>query len=423
MEEIFDIDNFNIIEDEENYYFFRALNMADNKDLKEGKIIDSTGRIEKIRSDRERYEENSENGAPKYSKDAEISLEQAYDHIKENYRKDTNCISLSSNCNVSILYGRGSYKDIYIMVKVPKNKFGKKVFVAGQYLLKEIAKRIDKYISSLNSDNRLLQILDEIDNSKTLDEMIKAIETRYTSKGELDVSKAKPRRGITYKAPTVRISNWQALNKEQSLERNKIIAKLTLIERVGKMQPIIPDTSNNNKLVRTIENAFSSLELIHYGEIEKKEIINIQKEIVDIFALIQQIHGQNPKVVRDVKREVIRFVNEGKIIEIPENSALLEDYKIRDNMEIDRIPRLAEEKEEYGKNSSEEKIFYLEKSKTGAKEFAKIIRKIVGDNPKYSEIIQYISENGYRVEPSIITNQNNHGVKLSEAISLDLNGT
>ena len=82
MGNLFDINNFNIIEDEENYYFFRALNMTDNKDLEEGKILDDAGDIVKIRTDRERYEENAENGAPKYSKDAEISLEQVYDHIK-----------------------------------------------------------------------------------------------------------------------------------------------------------------------------------------------------------------------------------------------------------------------------------------------------------------------------------------------------
>ena len=33
MENVLDIENFNIIEDEENYYFIRALNMADNEDL------------------------------------------------------------------------------------------------------------------------------------------------------------------------------------------------------------------------------------------------------------------------------------------------------------------------------------------------------------------------------------------------------
>ena len=33
MENVLGIENFNIIEDEENYYFIRALNMADNEDL------------------------------------------------------------------------------------------------------------------------------------------------------------------------------------------------------------------------------------------------------------------------------------------------------------------------------------------------------------------------------------------------------
>ena len=95
MESLFDVDKFNIIEDEGNYYFFRALNMADNQDLEAGTILDNRGSIERIRTDRERYEENAENEASKYSKDAEISLEQVYDHIKMHYRKDTNCISLS----------------------------------------------------------------------------------------------------------------------------------------------------------------------------------------------------------------------------------------------------------------------------------------------------------------------------------------
>ena len=36
MEEIFDIEKFNIISDEENYYFFRSLEPGDIKDLEEG---------------------------------------------------------------------------------------------------------------------------------------------------------------------------------------------------------------------------------------------------------------------------------------------------------------------------------------------------------------------------------------------------
>ena len=292
MEELFNIDKFNIIEDEGNYYFFRALNMEDNQDLEEGIILDNTGNIEKIRTDRERYEQNPENEPPKYSKDAEISLEQVYDHVKRHHRKDTNCISLSSNANVAISYGRGIYKDRYVMVKVPKKELGKKVINAGQYMLEEISKKVDEYISSIPDDSKLLETISKIDNSKTEEEIRKSIKTRYTTGEPLDQSNARPRKGITYRAPTARFSNYGILNEEQTLEKNKIIAKLTLLERVGRMKPLIPHTTNNNLLVQTIENAFSSLELIHYGTIEKDEIVDVPKEIVDIFALLQQTEGQ-----------------------------------------------------------------------------------------------------------------------------------
>ena len=52
--------------------------------------------------------------------ESNISLEEVYDHIKMHYRKDTNCISLTSNANIAINYGRGSYKDKYVMIKIPK---------------------------------------------------------------------------------------------------------------------------------------------------------------------------------------------------------------------------------------------------------------------------------------------------------------
>ncbi len=124
MENLFGIDKFNIIEDDENYYFFRALNMADNNDIEEGITVSKDGSIERVRTDRERYEQNPYNGKSKYTSNSELSLEQVFDHIKMHYRKDTNCISLSSNANVAILYGRGSYKDKYILVEVPKKELG-----------------------------------------------------------------------------------------------------------------------------------------------------------------------------------------------------------------------------------------------------------------------------------------------------------
>ena len=423
MESLFEIDEFNIIEDEENYYFFRALNMADNQDLEAGVTLDNAGNIEKIRTDRERYEENAENELPKYSKDAEISLEQVYDHIKMHYRKDTNCISLSSNANVSISYGRGFYKDRYVMVKVPKSELGEKVINAGQYMLEEIAKKVEEYISSIPDDSGLLETISEIDNSKTAEEIRKAIETRYTTREPLDPSNAKPRKGITYRSPVARISSYQALNEEQSLEKNKIIAKLTLLERVGGMEPLIPHTANNNLLVQTIGNAFSSLELIHYGDIEKDEIIDVPREIADIFALLQQIEGQDQELVRDLKREVIRFANEGRSIEIPENSSLLKEYGVRDNISIEEMYDLTDGKVEYGQaNSIVKNMFYLAKSQSDARELAKLLNQVIGDNPKYRDIVQNIESNGFEIEPAIITRQSNRGVKLSESISLDLNG-
>ena len=60
MENVFDIDKFNIIEDEENYYFFRALNMADNQDLEAGVTLDNAGNIEKIKElEKESFEQAS----------------------------------------------------------------------------------------------------------------------------------------------------------------------------------------------------------------------------------------------------------------------------------------------------------------------------------------------------------------------------
>ena len=422
MESVFDIANFNVIEDEENYYFFRALNLADNRDLEQGTILDSSGNYERIRTDRERYEEDPEKGIPKYNKDSKLSLEQVYDHIKMHYRKDTNCISLSSNANVSISYGRGFYKDKYVMVKVPKSEIGDKVINAGQYLLDEINKRVEEYISSLSPDSKLFGALKDIDNSQTEEELRRKIEARFTSEEGIELSKAKARKGLTIKAPISRISTYSALNSEQSLEKNRIIAKMTLLERAGGMKPIIPYTANNNLLVQTVGNAFSSLELIHYGDIEKESIIDVPKEIVDIFALLQQLDGQDKEeVVRDLKREVIKFVNEGKHIEISENSPLLKEYSVRDNISIEEMYELTDGKVEYGRaNSIVKNMFYLSKSQANAKELAKVLTQIVGSDSKYREIIQYISDNGFDIEPEIITRQSNKGIKLSESVALDL---
>ena len=168
------------------------------------------------------------------------------------------------------------------------------------------------------------------------------------------------------------------------------------------MEPIIPHTANNNLLVQTVGNAFSSLELIHYGDIEKDEIIDIPKEIIDIFALLQQVEGQDKQVIEDLKREVIRFANEGKSIEIPENSTLLNEYSVRDNISIEEMYDLTDGKVEYGQaNSIVKNMFYLAKSQSNAKELTKLLEQITENNPKYKGIIEYISNNSNLMLPIV----------------------
>lgn len=115
MDNIFDIENFNVLSDDNYYYFFRALNNADNKQIEEKEITDDNGNIVRVNTDLSRF-----NGNSKYNANSNITLEEMIDHIKMHYRKDTKCISLSSNANVSLTYGRGYYKDNYVIVKVKK---------------------------------------------------------------------------------------------------------------------------------------------------------------------------------------------------------------------------------------------------------------------------------------------------------------
>ena len=285
-EELFDINNFNIIQDEEYYYFFRALNMADNSDVEQGITLSQDGKINRIRTDRERFE-----GETKYKEDSQISLEEVYDHIKMHYRKDTNCISITSNSNVAINYGRVYYKDKYIMVKIPKKELGTTTFVAGKYLLKELYSKIMQSIETLPQDKKqeILEIFNNIENTKDSDTLKNIIQKKYTGKSkEISPNNTHLRKGIIYSSPKSRISSYQSLNDEQLLEVNKIYAKLAILENEHILEHAIPH-SRNSKLRETIGRAFSSFELIHYGEINKENIIEIPKELMDILALLQQM--------------------------------------------------------------------------------------------------------------------------------------
>ena len=123
MKELFGIENYNVIEDEENYYFFRSLEPGDIEDLDAETIQDDEGKYIRLRTDRERWEETNKGKNPRWTEKDEISLEQLYHHIKYNYSLQTNCISLTSSAAVAKMYG-DQFSQRYVMITVPKKEMG-----------------------------------------------------------------------------------------------------------------------------------------------------------------------------------------------------------------------------------------------------------------------------------------------------------
>ena len=412
--EILDIEKFNIISDGENYYFFRALNMADNRDIEQGITMSSNGKIEQIRTDRERYE-----GKTKYTENSKLTLEEIYDHIKIHYRKDTNCISLASNANITINYGRGSYKDTYVMIKIPKKEFGEQTVEAGQYMLQELYARIEQALEELPEElkSKILDIFSNIDKANETKQLQEIITKRYTAKKEeVNPSKAHPRKSIKYSSPKSRISSYQALNEEQLLEVNKVYAKLAVLENNNILKHVIPHSSNT-KLRNTIGIAFSSTEIIHYGEIKQNEIIEVQKEVIDLFALIQQIDGIDKSKVEEIKRALLDAVQKGK--EIPQIPKI--DFLLKDNISIEEMYELTGGTVEYGKaNSIVKNMFYLSKSRQNAIKLSEILEQVLENDSRFDDIIEYIRKKGFRIEPEIVSSKSGNGVKLSESINLNL---
>lgn len=277
MKNVFDINNFNVIKDEQYYYFFRALNREDNKELEEGKISEN-GKIIRIRTDTQRWKEIHKNVKPKYDENDNNSLEQMYDHIKPKFCRCTNCISLTCDANVSIHYGRDFYNDRYVMIKIKKEEIGNKVINAGLYLLNYIEEAVNK-AKELLENKTLAHKLDEIDKSISLEDIANVVIKEYNLNTSISGRYKGQKLVIEDLYPLKnRFSNYSALNKEQTFEKNKLFAKVTLLEKYGYLKSIINYTKNNINLLRTVDNAFASLEFIHYGEINVDKIIEISSK-------------------------------------------------------------------------------------------------------------------------------------------------
>ena len=416
--EIFELKNFNVIQDEDNYYFFRSLEPGDIEDIEKGIITTDRG-YKKLRTDRERWEEKYEKPA-RWNVESSVSLEEMFMHIKWHYSHETNCISLSSNANVTRTYGE-TYSEKYVMVKVPKKEMGSRVFHAGEYMLTEIEKLVKIAIENEELSQKILDDISNIEGAKNIEEIKEIIKTRYFSKEILDASKKRMKKCIIYRAPTSRFCNYQALNEEQAFEKNKVIAMMCVLKQNKAMKPIIANSKNNDILIRTLGSAFSSSEQIYYGDIEGERITEISKEFVDILGLLQQAEEQEKQVVEDLKREVIKFINEGKQLEISAESILVRQDKVKENIEIEEMHKLTEGGVDYGKaNSIVKKLFYLAKGKLTARVLGEQLRIITGNNSKYAKVIEYIENEGFEIEPPIVTRKSRKGYRLSEGVNLNL---
>ena len=419
MEEMFDIEKFNVISDEENYYFFRSLEPGDIKDLEEGNIKDENGKYIRLRTDRERWEE-THSIKPRWNAESTVTLEEMYNHIKMHYSLETNCISLSSNANVARTYGE-TFSDKYVMIKVPKKEMGQRVYNAGQYMLAEIDKKVQERISQGNIPEEVLEDFRKIDEATESKELKEIIKVKYTAPDGIDTSKSGMKKGIIYKAPLARVSSFQALDDEQTLEKNKIVAKLTILEQKGLMGPAVPRIKTNSELIKTLGSAFASGEQIYYGDIEGSRVTDISKEFLDMFALIQQPENQDKEVVNELKTELVKYIINGGKLEIQEESILRDNGTPKDDISIEEMYQITEGKVEYGQASSIVKnMYYLSKGQAQARVLAGMLREITGNNPKYEEIIKYIENNGFEIEPKLTTRKSNTGYRISESVNLNL---
>ena len=398
INEIFAIDNFNIISDDDNYYFFRALNKKDMADIENKVIVDENGKIVRVRTDREFYGETT------FKKDEPLTLEQIIEHIKMDYNRHTNCISFSSNANVCLTYGRGFYDDKYIMLKVPKNEMGKNIVFSGEFILEEITKVLDDYYKNLD-DEMTRYFFDAINNSNTKEQLnnIKAM----LSKDYVDETKNIFVNGLE---KIMSSQNSNALNSEQNLLKDKIILKMDLMK-----EPILKKISNKF-LINTLGGAFSSLELTYYNDVQSN-ITELSPEIMDILSLLQQ--GQKTKELADLKRILIQKINAGNL---PKTSFNLEKYDIKkfaNNLTLENIFKLT------GGNISykEAKNIYLKsyilaKSRLRKEKSLDLLKSIVSD-PKYDNIIEDLRKSTYGIEPEIVNRQSNRdAINLSESVNL-----
>ena len=291
MNELFDITN--CYQDSNYYYFFRALNKRDMTGIRNGSTLDSNGHISKIVTDSTFY-----NNRNRYNEESELTLEEMINHVKTHYDKDTNCISLSSDANVCLTYGRSDYEDKYVIIKVSKDELGKTTFNAGKYIYDEILKRVNAYLGEHQTDLTDLQkyYVESIKNISTkeqLDNLKKTLPEEYVDKTNdefqngLEFIKSKP---------------YEAYSDIENLAKDKLVMLLDVLDFE------VVKGKTNRFVVQTMGSAFSSRELEYYKEVPQEKIVEMPTSLVEIMALIQQV--PETEEIKEIKNYLITHLEE-----------------------------------------------------------------------------------------------------------------
>ena len=386
LEKLFNIENFNIYSDDENYYFFRSLEEVDVESIKNKSIVDESSKIKRLITDREFYGETT------FTKDSDISLEEITEHIKKNYNKHTNCISFSSNANVCLDYGRSTYNDDYVVLKVPKKDFEKDTFFAGKYMLSEVSKVLDEFYSNLDDSSIIKKYFDMIDKAKSQEELE-------------EIKEKLPLKNITESI------NYDALNEEQNLFKNKIILKADI------MNKNIIKKIGNSFLFSTIGSAFSSLEVIHYKDINKN-LLQANANNLDIFGLLQQVPETDD--IKEIKNILLNKLNNNEL----NVGYLSNDYNVdnlNDKLTIENLYKLSKGHISYS-DAKEiyQKAYSLAKSKLRKEKSIDLLEYVLNDS-KYKETLDTLRKNTYGVEADIINRKSSQdSINISESVNLKI---
>ena len=392
----------NCYHDDKYYYFFRALNRRDMTGIRNGSTLDSNGHINRIVTDSTFY-----NNKDRYNEFSELTLEEMVNHVKTHYDKDTNCISLSSDANVCLTYGRNDYEDKYVIVKVPKDELDKTTFNAGKYIYDEILKRVNAYIKEHQDDLTDLQkyyieSLENISTKEQLDNLKKTLPEEY-----VDKTNGEFQNGLEF----IESKPYEGYSAEENLAKDKLVMLLDILDFE------VVKGKTNRFVIQTMGSAFSSRELEYYKEVPQKKIVEMPTSLVEIMALIQQV--PETEEIKEIKEYLITNLDK-----IRQNTKELDysHFNPEDlNLSLDNLYNLTEGKISY-KEAKELylKSMYLVKAKLRSFYSVNLLNQILGNNPKYNKALQSILDNSLGIEPTIMARSGTHAMKVSDTVALYL---